>query len=385
MDASNLSLVVTPPEQPASVWRERWLSFRNRLLASSRFQRWAAAFPLTRPIARKRAGAVFDLVAGFVYSQILSACIQLKLFDLLSNGPLSVAVLGQRLALSPDAATRLLRAAAALDLIEGLPDGRYALGQLGAALQGNPSLVAMIGHHAMLYADLADPVALLRGDVENPQLKSFWAYAKNPDAAAASPEHVRAYSALMAELQSLIAGDLLDAYPFGRHSKLLDIGGGEGVFLSAVGARHPGLGLVLFDLPAVAQRAKARFAKSGLAARASAVGGDFFRDPLPPGADVASLICVLHDHDDAFALALLQKARSALRTGGRLLVAEPMSGTPGAPAGDAYFGFYLAAMGSGRPRTIDEIGELLRQAGFSRSHEVVTRMPMLVRVLVATA
>ena len=64
---------------------------RDRLLASRRFQRWAAAFPLTRPIARRRARALFDLCAGFVYSQVLFACVRLKLFDALAAGPLAVA------------------------------------------------------------------------------------------------------------------------------------------------------------------------------------------------------------------------------------------------------------------------------------------------------
>ncbi|MCC7280468.1 MAG: methyltransferase, partial [Chromatiaceae bacterium] len=50
---------------------------RNRLLASPAFQRWAVDFPLTRPIAQRRARALFDVTAGFVYSQILFACVRL--------------------------------------------------------------------------------------------------------------------------------------------------------------------------------------------------------------------------------------------------------------------------------------------------------------------
>ena len=56
---------------------DRWRGFRDFLLSSRRFQRFAAAFPPTRPIARRRASALFDLCAGFVYSQIcspVSAC-----------------------------------------------------------------------------------------------------------------------------------------------------------------------------------------------------------------------------------------------------------------------------------------------------------------------
>ncbi len=47
-----------------------------------------------------------------------------------------------------------------------------------------------------------------------------------------------------------------------------------------------------------------------------------------------------------------RRAHDALPPGGTLLIAEPMAGTPGAEAmGDAYFGLYLWAMGSGRPRS----------------------------------
>jgi demethylspheroidene O-methyltransferase len=141
---------------------------------------------------------------------------------------------------------------------------------------------------------------------------------------------------------------------------------------------------MLFDLPAVARLAPARLAAAGLADRASIAAGSFFADPLPQGADVASLVRVLHDHDDAAALAILRRAHAALPPGGVLLVAEPLSGTPGAaPIGDAYFGFYLAAMGSGRPRTSDELTALLHQAGFSSVRLVPTRTPMVVRLLVA--
>jgi demethylspheroidene O-methyltransferase len=130
-------------------WRAQWLEARNRIIASARFQRWAAGFPLTRPIARRRARDLFDLVAGFVYSQILAACVELGVFDLLAAGPLGVAEMARRLDLTDEAAERLLKAAAALELAERLADGRYALGQLGAALRGNPAVIAMVRHHAM--------------------------------------------------------------------------------------------------------------------------------------------------------------------------------------------------------------------------------------------
>jgi demethylspheroidene O-methyltransferase len=369
------------PLQRRPGWREVWLNFRNRLIANPRFQRWAGDFPLTRPVARRNVRDLFNLVAGFVYSQILSACVTLGLFDVLAEGPSTIGVLAPRLRLTEPAAERLLKAAAALKLAERLRDGRFALGPLGAALRGNPAVRAMVEHHALLYRDLADPVALLRGEAGDLSLPRFWAYTDNLDPGA---ERVSAYSDLMAQSQALVADDVLDAYPIARHRHLVDIGGGDGVFLSEAARRAPQLSLTLFDLPAVVARAGSRFAKAAVPTRIHLCPGNFLTDPLPRGADVMSLVRVLHDHDDAVVETILRKARSALGPGGVLLVAEPMSDTPGAiAAGDAYFGFYLAAMGHGRPRGAPELSDMIRHAGFSHVKPVSTRFPLLVRLLAA--
>ena len=110
--------------------------------------------------------------------------------------------------------------------------------------------------------------------------------------------------------------------------------------------------------------------------------GSFLDDPLPEGADLMTLNRVLHDHDDAAALAILKAARKAIAPGGTLLIAEPMAGTPGARAsGDAYFGFYLLAMGQGRPRTEAEIVAMARRAGFATARSIATSTPMIARLL----
>jgi demethylspheroidene O-methyltransferase len=368
----------------ARSWIDRGLSARDRLLASPRFQRWAAGFPLTGWIARRRARALFDLCAGFVYSQVLYACVRLGVLEQLRDTPHTVAALAPRLALSHEATARLLAAAASLRLVERRPGRRYAIGPLGAALVGNPGIAAMVEHHALLYGDLRDPVALLRAERRNTALARYWPYAGAAQPDALTADQVAPYTALMSASQGLIAAEIVDAYRLGRHAHLLDVGGGDGSFLLAAAAAAPALRVTLFDLPAVAERARARFVAAGLGARAAAVGGDFRRDALPAGADLASLVRVLHDHDDATVIALLRAVRRVLPPDGTLLVAEPLAGTPGAePVGDAYFGFYLLAMGWGRARTQAELGALLVAAGFAPPRAVPTRTPLLTGLLVA--
>lgn len=359
---------------------------RNRLLGSTRFQRWAAAFPLTRPIARRRARQLFDLCAGFVYSQILYSCVRLRLLEILAEHPQTAAALAERLQLTAESAETLLRGAISLGLVEKRQGRRFAPGQLGAVLLGNPGIAAMVEHHALLYADLGDPIALLRGIPESRALADHWPYAREGKPGSLAADRVGDYTRLMAASQPFVATEILDAYPFGKrgHRCLLDVGGGDGSFLTAVAARNPDLRLMLFDLPSVAEQAAARFESGEFSARATTFGGNMLRDALPAGADVISLVRVIHDHDDDAVLAILRAARNALPSDGRLLIAEPMSDTRGAePIGDAYFGFYLLAMGSGRPRSPREHEELLRQAGFDRVRLLRTRMPLLARVLVA--
>jgi demethylspheroidene O-methyltransferase len=242
----------------------------------------------------------------------------------------------------------------------------------------------MVEHHVALYDDLRDPVALLRGQHAG-ALASYWPYAADAAPERLQADRVAPYSALMATSQALVADEILDAWPMHRHTCLMDVGGGEGGFLLAAARRAPALRLMLFDLPAVARRAQGAFAAHGLAQRAEAHGGDFFRSVLPQGADVVSLVRVVHDHDDAHVRLLLGAVHDALPPGGVLLLAEPMADTPGARAmGDAYFGLYLLAMGKGRPRSAAELTRLLREAGFSQVTQKPTRMPLQTGLLVAT-
>ncbi|MBL8308620.1 MAG: methyltransferase domain-containing protein [Rubrivivax sp.] len=382
-------LPATPAPEPVGLrarWLERWRQWRDGVLISPDFQRRAARTWWMRPIARRRARALFDLVAGFVYTQVLLACVRLGVFDLLARGPVSATELQRRLDLPHEGAEILFSAAVALELLERRDRGgevRYGLGRLGAPMVANEAVAAMVEHHAVLYADLADPVALLRGQA-SPALSRYWAYASTAQPGELPPEAVKAYSSLMSASQPLVADEVLDAYDIGAHRCLLDVGGGQGRFLLAAAQRAPRLQLMLFDLPGVVPAACSAFAAAGLTARSSVHGGDFTRDALPTGADIASLVRVLYDHPDERALAILRAVHAALPPGGTLLVAEPMADATGARRmGDAYFGFYLLAMHGGRSRSAARLTDLLKQAGFTQVRERATPIPLQVSVLVA--
>ncbi len=334
-----------------------------RLAASRKFQALAARIPGLRRIARAEGTALFDIVAGFVNSQVLRALVDLRILHRLKDGPVFAAEIGNLCAVAPDRMQVLLQAGAGLGLIKRHKDGRFGLALRGASLLGVPGLEAMISHHSALYADLSDPVAFLRSD-QPTELARFWPYVFGA-AGAVDPKVTATYSNLMAESQVLVAEDTLRLVNLTGVRRLMDVGGGTGGFLSAVGAAYPDMALDLFDLPVVLQGAAARLTAAGLTNRVTLHPGSFRDDALPNGADAISLVRVLYDHNDSTVAQLLASVHDTLPSGGHLIISEPMSG--GAQPDrttDVYFAMYTLAMQTGRTRSAAEIATLLSAAGF---------------------
>jgi len=367
------------PPAPAVVGLRGWML---RLAGSRRFQAFAARTPILRRIARQEGEALFDLVAGFVNSQALMALVELQVLHRLADGPQSAEALGLKVEIPEARMQMLLQAGAALGLLTRRRDGRFGLAMRGAAMLAVPGLEAMVRHHRALYADLSDPVAFLKGG--NPtQLAQFWPYVFGAGGAV-DPEVTATYSNLMADSQTLVAEDTLRMVDLTGVRRLMDVGGGTGAFLAAVGVAYPQVQLDLFDLPVVVSGAQSRLGAAGLMGRATIHPGSFRDDSLPMGADAISLVRVLYDHDDSTVRRLLASVHAVLPPNGRLIVSEPMSG--GAVpdrATDVYFAFYTAAMQTGKTRSGAEIAGLLHEAGFVNIAQIKGFRPFVTSVVTA--
>jgi demethylspheroidene O-methyltransferase len=347
--------------------RSFFLNFRNRLLADPKFLSFAQKFPLTRPIARARSRDLFDLLAGFSYSQVLYACVSLRVLEHVGQTGILPSVLASEIGLNESKCDVLVRAAVALDIL-GWDKSRVILGPHGAALLGQQWIMRFVEHHKHFYRDLEDPVAMLQGQTAANGLKSYWSYGE-------SESDKKSYSDLMAASQAAVSEQIFGCYNFSGHKNILDVGGGSGAFLRAVGNFYPQLNLNLFDLPGVVTLAPDH-------PRLIRHSGDFREGPLPKGMDVITLIRVAHDHDDDVVSRMLLHIREASSLSTTLLIAEPFAGTAtNARVTDAYFNLYFTAMGQGRTRSPQEIGVLAAKAGFSRPKIWTTNMPLISGVI----
>jgi demethylspheroidene O-methyltransferase len=371
----------------AESWHDRFLAWLERLYASPRLYSFSLTNPLTRWVTRRRTQKLFDLMAGFVHTQVMLACIRLDLFKMLHQAPADLHHIAARVNMPAPVLQRLLLSAVSLDLLECRSGARFGLGPLGVPLATHDGIAAMIEHNHLLYADMQDPVGFLKNAWQG-DMAAYWPYAHDAHAAAREPEDkFSRYSDLMAASQGFVIEEILSSYFFDEHQCVLDVGAGKGRFASELATHAPHLKVKLFDLPPVLELAKANVQQRGLSDRMSFHPGSFLHDDLPSGADLITLVRVAHDHPDDVVRQLLQKIHAALPWGGVLLLAEPMAQAlsesyAGPAQSDAYFHFYLLAMGAGRLRTPEELMHLMAEAGFGQIEHLPNAMPIHAQLIV---
>ena len=128
------------PLEPTAHNRKRFsvLGWQARLIASRKFQKWAAQSLFTRRLVRREGEALFDLLAGFCHSQILMALVKFNIPTILMSGPMKTDLLAAQCNVPPKRMAILLRAGAALGLLKSRNGKKYALTRTGAALVGVP-------------------------------------------------------------------------------------------------------------------------------------------------------------------------------------------------------------------------------------------------------
>ena len=145
-------------------FKRYFINWRNRLVASAEFQKWVGNTPILRSLARRDGEKIYDLMAGFVYSQTLLAMVELNIFVYLKTGYLTVSELSNKTKIPENRIRLLCQSATAINLLERSRSGHYCLSRLGAAIVGIPGLTDMIRHHRLFYQDLSDPVGLLKNE-----------------------------------------------------------------------------------------------------------------------------------------------------------------------------------------------------------------------------
>ena len=108
----------------------------------------------------------------------------------------------------------------------------------------------------------------------------------------------------------------------GQFRVFLDVGGGSGTWTMAFLRRRAGARAILFDLPQVTAMARKRLKACGFSSRVALAAGDFLKDPLPKGADLAWVSAIVHQNSRSENRRLFRKICAGLAPGGRILIRD---------------------------------------------------------------
>lgn len=157
------------------------------------------------------------------------------------------------------------------------------------------------------------------------------------------------------------AVDIISTLPeFENAKKILDLGGGHGLYSIAFSQLKPDLEVVLFDLPHVTEIAKEYLEQYGMSNKIKFIAGDFTEDDIGNGYDIVFV-------SDVTISGILKKVYDALNENGVLIYRRwTINDDRTSPLTSVLFDFMLAMMRSEhRVYTLGEYIHLLEDSGFS--------------------
>jgi len=308
--------------------------------------------------------ALRDMVNAYRVSQAIRVAAVLGIADHLAGGPRTSNELAMLSGAHPDALYRLLRALAAVGVLQEEGDRRFRLTPLGDSLRQDApdsirdwALFATGDSQWHTWQELEYSVRTGENGFRHLHGTDSWTYRQqHPDANAE-------FDLAMASIANLAITGLLPAYDFGRFATIVDVGGGNGTLLAAILEAHPATRGVLLDQPHVVAGAGPVLERAGVTDRCEIVPGDFFAS-VPTGGDAYILKSIIHDWEDAEAIAILRTCRTAMREGTALLLIERDLGGPNELPENKFSDLNMLLGPGGRERSLAEYERLFEAAGF---------------------
>ncbi len=319
--------------------------------------------------------AMIDLICGYWVSQLVFVAARLKLADALADKPLTPEALAGRVGANAENLYRLLRALASVGVFAELPDGRFRLTPLAQMLRSDTkgslrdfALMIIDDYHWLGWGALEHGVVTGGNAFEHVYHVPLFRYLQD------HPEKERVFAAAMASISTGQNVAVAEAYPFGKLTRLVDVGGAHGHMLVEILRRHKKLEGVLYDQPQVVAGAPASgfVTAPDIRNRCAIEGGDFFAS-VPKGADGYIMKYIIHDWDDAKCIRILTNCRNAMAKGGRVLVVDNVIPKGNAKNWGKLLDINMMVGPGGKERTREEFRDLMARAGLRLMRVVPTR------------
>lgn len=281
--------------------------------------RSAIHLPITDPTA------IFEHFRGSYGTELLVAAIsEFRLFDHLSPRPLTREALKNSLGLQERPFVVLTTALRAMGLL-AVDRDLWRLTALADEhlLIGGPFFVGDYVSLAAQSPGVQEMIARLRSNkpagADNDQGAAF-IFKEGSQSQMEAEASARFLTLALAGRAKNVAPHLAARLDLTGVDKLLDLGGGTGIYSIALVQKNPQLRAVVLDRPEVLKVAAEMAGEYGVADRVELVPGDMFTAELPRDCQAMLVSNILHDWDVRENLALIHRCAQALPAGGRLLI-----------------------------------------------------------------
>jgi O-methyltransferase domain/Dimerisation domain len=318
---------------------------------------------MTEPVAQHYA-TLMGIARGYQRSQALAVAAELGIADLVGDGSRSAADLAAATGTEAGALYRLLRALASIGVFCEDDDGRFVLTAMGDLLrrdhpQSIDPAVRMFcaDYQWRAWRELGYSVRTGGNAAVRVLGMDVWEHRRR------NPQDGVVFDAAMRTMAESYAAGIVNAYDFGRHRVVADIGGGTGTLLAAILRAYPTVQGILAEQPQVLRDAPQVLAAAGVESRVALMECDFFVG-VPRGADAYVLLRVLHDWSDEDALRILRRVREAMEPSARLLIVDGVVGPRNEDPLTKFLDLMMLVSAGGRERTALEWSSMLDAAEF---------------------
>jgi hypothetical protein len=279
-----------------------------------------------RPKAAVTPARILETGLGFWASKTLLSAVELGVFSVLAERPMTGAELEARLGLHPRATADFLDALVAIGMLEREgtgPEARYANTPETAAFldRASPTYVGGLLEmaNARLYPFWGDLTTALR--TGQPQNEVARTGKPMFEALYADPARLEQFMNAMSGVSLGNFEAFARTFDFAPYRTLADVGGATGQLACIVARSHPHMTCASYDLPVVRPIAERRIAREGLSDRVQTGVIDFLTDEFPK-AELITMGMILHDWNLEHKKMLIAKAFRALPEGGALVAIE---------------------------------------------------------------
>jgi len=303
------------------------------------------------------AKSMIHLLMSYIPTRVIYVAAKLGLADCIGADGAKAQDLAQKLNVHPSALYRVMRVLAGLGVLRQDENDRFFVTPLGETLR-KESPQSVRDYAIFSHESTYERVSRLMDSVRTgkPVIENFFENLR------ANPEQEAIFLAASGNKSRIETAAIIEAYDFSKCRTVVDVGGGNGAFLSGILASYEQVSGVLFDQKSAIEAAKA--GRGGLLPRCEFVAGDFF-ESIPSGSDTYVLKRILDDWSDEKVVQVLKNCRKAMRRETRLLIIEPLMGPPNELSAGHFADMnFLVTFSGGRIRTEEEHINLLRQTGF---------------------